>query len=118
MLVLLTFLFKMAMDAIFAAVAYHYATLGETPDHFYEEDLQSAFIKRPSHMVDAVRGWLIHGISLFRHQPPSAVSANAPSEAASYYVDDHANANIARPSPMQEDTSDRVERRVQRSDGA
>jgi hypothetical protein len=71
MLVLLTFLFKMAMDAIFAAVAYRYATTGEIDEYFYEEDLQLAFINRPSSMVNAVRSWLDQRFRLFRRQPIS-----------------------------------------------
>jgi hypothetical protein len=55
MLVLLTFLLKMAMDGIFAAVAYRYATTGETHDCFLEDDLRLAFVNRPSGIVNAIR---------------------------------------------------------------
>lgn len=69
MLVLLTFLFKMAMDGIFAAVTYHYATTRETFDDFYEEDLRLAFVNRPSRLVNAVRRWLDRKSSEFSSLP-------------------------------------------------
>jgi hypothetical protein len=88
MLVLLTFLFKMAMDAIFAAVAYRYATTGEIHNYFVEEDLQSAFVKRPSHIVNTVRNWLVHGFRRFRRPKTSVVSPDVPSEPVSLHTDD------------------------------
>lgn len=55
LLVLLTLLFKMAMDGIFSAAVYEYATTGVIVEHFHEEDLQRAFDNRPSRFVNSVR---------------------------------------------------------------
>ncbi len=55
MLVLLTLLFKMAMDGIFSAAAYEYATAGRAVEHFHPEDLQRAFGSRPSRFVNRLR---------------------------------------------------------------
>lgn len=117
MSVLLTFLFKMTMDAIFAAVAYHYATTGEIHTYFYEEDLQSAFVKRPSRLVNAARHWLEYGVRLFRRKSPSPVSLDTSSKAVSFSPDDHAAVIVSQPTPMQEHRSERSEDTVQHSDG-
>jgi hypothetical protein len=106
MLVLLTFLFKMAMDANFAAVTYRYATTGEVHGYFYEEDLQLAYINRPSRMVNAVRSCLDHKFRLFRRR-----STSLP-------VDNGANAaSMAPPMLVQEHIPDPPEKEVYRSDG-
>jgi hypothetical protein len=107
MLVLLTFLFKMAMDAIFAAVAYRYATTGEIHGHFYEEDLQSAFVNRPSRLVSAVRSWIDRRCRLFRRRPISV-----PVDKRSYA------ASVVLPTPVKEHPPELPESAVQRSDGA
>jgi hypothetical protein len=88
MLVLLTFLFKMAMDAIFAAVAYRYATTGEIPDRFYEEDLRVAFINRPSRMVNAVRRWFARRFQ--RPKRPLAPTDNSVIATTAYPTPDQA----------------------------
>jgi hypothetical protein len=72
LLVLLTFLVKMALDSIFAAVAYRYATTGEVHTCFHEEDLNLAFVHRPSGIVNTVRGWVAHQIWRIRRQPNTA----------------------------------------------
>jgi hypothetical protein len=69
LLVLLTFLFKMSLDSIFAAVVYRYATTGEIHNYFHEEDLHSAFVNRPSRTVNVVRSWMAHPSRLFRRPP-------------------------------------------------
>jgi hypothetical protein len=58
MLVLLTFLLKMAMDGIFAAAAYRYAVEQQVEPPFVEEALRHAFRSRPNRWVNRVRRWL------------------------------------------------------------
>jgi hypothetical protein len=107
MLVLLTFLLKMAMDAIFAAVVYRYATTGETHDFFHDEDLQLAFVTRPSQTVNAIRSWFGHRSGLFRHQPTTASAADASTSAKSLPVAAGPDAmSQAQPTPPQEYTPD------------
>jgi hypothetical protein len=105
LLVLLTFLIKMTLDSIFAAVTYRYATLGEVHDYFHEEDLHSAFVQRPSGTAHAVRNWVVHPFRHFRQQPHAAPSAHAATRAASIADDvdfdatTHAEATHAGESP-------------------
>jgi hypothetical protein len=103
LLVLLTFLFKMALDSIFAAVVYRYATTGEIHAYFHEEDLHSAFVNRPSRTVNAIRSWLAYPARFFRRQQ---VAASA-EETATYAEPIHETAAVdsatyAEPSFSQE----------------
>jgi hypothetical protein len=52
---LLTLLFKMAMDGIFSAAVYEYATNGVVVDPFHPDDLRGAFSSRSSRVVDFLR---------------------------------------------------------------
>jgi hypothetical protein len=54
-LLLLTLLFKMAMDGIFSAAVYEYATHGVVVDHFHPDDLRAAFSSRSSPVVNFLR---------------------------------------------------------------
>ncbi len=54
-LLLLTLLFKMAMDGIFSAAVYEYATHGVVVAPFDPDDLRGAFSNRPSRVVNFFR---------------------------------------------------------------
>lgn len=54
-MLLLTLLFKMAMDGIFSAAVYEYATNGVVVDPFDPDDLRGAFSSRSSRVVDFLR---------------------------------------------------------------
>jgi hypothetical protein len=54
-LLLLTLLFKMAMDGIFSAAVYEYATHGVVVEHFHPDDLRGAFSIRSSRLVNFLR---------------------------------------------------------------
>lgn len=64
MMVLLTLIFKMAMDGIFSAAAFEFATSDLVVKNFHEEDLRSAFGNRPSRIANGFRraGRVIHGV--------------------------------------------------------
>jgi hypothetical protein len=54
-MLLLTLLFKMAMDGIFSAAVYEYATNGLVVDHFHPDDLRGAFSSHSSPVVNFLR---------------------------------------------------------------
>lgn len=54
-MLLLTLLFKMAMDGIFSAAVYQYATEGVVVDPFDPDDLRGAFSNRSSRLVNFLR---------------------------------------------------------------
>jgi hypothetical protein len=54
-MLLLTLLFKMAMDGIFSAAVYEYATNGVVVDPFHPDDLRDAFSNRSSRVVNFLR---------------------------------------------------------------
>jgi hypothetical protein len=80
LLVLLTLLFKMAMDGIFSAAAYEYATAGKTVEYFHQDDLQRAFGNRPSRFVNRVRTglqWIGQLVTASGKRSPDQIPATA-----------------------------------------
>jgi hypothetical protein len=55
LMLLLTLLFKMAMDGIFSAAVYEYATHGAVVEHFHPDDLRRAFSSQSSPVVNFLR---------------------------------------------------------------
>jgi hypothetical protein len=55
-MLLLTLLFKMAMDGIFSAAVYEYATTGVVAEHYHADDLRNAFTSRSNRVVNFLRG--------------------------------------------------------------
>jgi hypothetical protein len=55
MLILVTLLLKLAMDGVFAAATYRFATTGATSAWFGESDLRQAFRNRPSRIANRFR---------------------------------------------------------------
>lgn len=97
--VLLTFLFKMAMDGIFAAVIYQYATTGEVHPGFYEEDLHRAFLSHPSRFVNTLRAGAARVQRQIKRLPRLGQRA-APVPAAVSEVDPAANLPQEQTQPL------------------